>query len=561
MIVTIASWLYISLLCWGWGDFILEYSCGRTKKKDFDVPVVVLTGLTAIAVLCGYFSLLMPLGNILPHAILLPVASFQILRSIRRSARNVTPSRNFLKTNLPIAVFFISALSLILFTGTWYITHPDTIGYHAPIIYWLEKYKVVPGLVHLNRRYGLQSSWFELCALFSFRFLQSSALTFVNTTVLVWFFGFLVQRILKKPSASGKSHIDLILIFLLLALTSGYFMLVRLTALSASPDFISAIYIWLVIYLFLTEKNLWQVQSLAFLFAFFSITLKLSALPLLGFCLVIGYRLFTAGKFKRLISLCFLSIVIVTPFLIRNVETSGYPFFPSTVADIANVDWKYDQEQANQITQYVKAYARDPSITSENDITRVANETMIDWCPRWWQKLAIAEKIILLGTALAFIFLATTKTIFRVRRETQIVLILLTVSILFWFITAPAVRFGVGFLTAFIGIVLYEVLHAFFKTFQFKQWQIAGILGCLSLLFFAYSTYRYVRFFEPKQLIKPLGISKAPYQKIECKGLWFYTPTASGDCGSIPNPCTLNCETFQPRGASIEDGFRIAGKK
>jgi hypothetical protein len=49
-------------------------------------------------------------------------------------------------------------------------------------------------------------------------------------------------------------------------------------------------------------------------------------------------------KIKLFVTILFISIVTLSPFIARNIISTGYIVFPSTFIDVANVDWKYDPE-------------------------------------------------------------------------------------------------------------------------------------------------------------------------------------------------------------------------
>jgi hypothetical protein len=79
--------------------------------------------------------------------------------------------------------------------SAWKVNHPDTLYYHAQTIQWIEKYKAVPGIVHLHVRYGYQGLWFVSSAIFGFRFTGIESITHLNFTVLLWFFFFIIYNI------------------------------------------------------------------------------------------------------------------------------------------------------------------------------------------------------------------------------------------------------------------------------------------------------------------------------------------------------------------------------
>ena len=64
--------------------------------------------------------------------------------------------------------------------------------------------KLFPGLVHLHVRFGYQGLWFVDGALFSFSFTGKEGITFLNSSVLFWFFIFIINRINYNFFKEGK---------------------------------------------------------------------------------------------------------------------------------------------------------------------------------------------------------------------------------------------------------------------------------------------------------------------------------------------------------------------
>src|SRR4030095_1904358 len=118
------------------------------------------------------------------------------------------------------SVILLLAFFLLIFVmSSLTIVHPYTFGYHAQTIQWIEKYKAIPGLVHLHVRFGYQGLWFVDCALFSFSFTGEQGITFLNSTVLLWFFIFIINRINFNFSKTGNKIYGLLwIVFLLLSM-------------------------------------------------------------------------------------------------------------------------------------------------------------------------------------------------------------------------------------------------------------------------------------------------------------------------------------------------------
>ncbi len=65
MLITLLAWIYITFLSWMWGILFLQ-TIKRITKTDWQFPhfsIVCITGLSAITMIAGILSLVIPLGN------------------------------------------------------------------------------------------------------------------------------------------------------------------------------------------------------------------------------------------------------------------------------------------------------------------------------------------------------------------------------------------------------------------------------------------------------------------------------------------------------------------
>jgi hypothetical protein len=213
-----------------WGVLFLQF-IQKITKSELQLPhfsIICISGLSVITVIAGFFSLLIPLGDwwvqflfIIPCLVLFfkkdSPAFFSALK------------KEFQDLHLSSILQLSACLLLILVMSSWTIIHPDTLGYHAQSIQWIEKYKAVPGLVHLHVRFGYPGLWFADSALFGFSFTGTQGITFLNSTVLFWFFIFIISRINYTFFRDGKKLYGLLWMILLL-LSMWSYTQVRLTA-------------------------------------------------------------------------------------------------------------------------------------------------------------------------------------------------------------------------------------------------------------------------------------------------------------------------------------------
>ncbi len=566
MLVTLLAWIFITFLCWTWGGLLLEWLKIIFRDNTFILPhfsIICLAGFAAITVIAGILSLLMPLGG---WQALLLISSPCLLLFFRKGNRGFYSRLKNQFTDLhPVVLFLLLAsLVLILLMSTWKINHPDTLAYHAQTIQWIEKYRVIPGLVHLYTRYGYQGQWFVSCAFFSFRFTGTEALTFINSTVITWYFLFIVQKINAYHKDRG-SKINSILWLLLFAGSCLSYTQVRLTVTSANPDFIATIVIWTVFYLFLKERDGRSTVHwlLIVILSIFSITLKVSAIPIFILSAYSIIQLFRLKKIKASVIACFLALLIMSPFLTRNIITTGYLVFPSVFPDIVLVDWKYDNYRTKLEKDYITAYARTHANYTKEEIEKTIAMPAGRWLPLWWQNNSVADKVILLVLALSFITaIARLKAIIRSPLHVKMALITAMSGIAFWFIQAPDPRFGFGFIIAFIAVVFALFLPQFKLSVSiYKKAIIASILAS-ALAVSGYIGYRFFHFFSDKQLITPIGIENTSSTSFECNHFLFCKPTTGEFCGDLSIPCIYSDScNFLLRGEKITDGFRAKTKE
>lgn len=563
MLITLFAWLYISFSCAVWGKAILhslQKIVARDRVSGLHSGFVFLLGLCGITIFGSLFSLFLPVGSWpFQLVLLLSTIFFFFLGNTRNFFGDLKKQFKYFHPALVFLLFCCVVMLLVM--STWTITHPDTLTYHAQTIQWIEKYKAVPGIANLHIRYGYQGLWFVSCAIFSFRFINLHALTFINSTILVWYFFFVIQKI-NENLLSDKNKIAGFLWLALAAISILSYTQVRLTATSASPDFIASLFVWAVFFLLLEKKANGQQNIqwiLIILFSSFAITLKLSVLPIILAVLYAAYKLIQKKQLRSFIISCILSILIFFSYLSRNVISSGYLLFPSPYPDIVNVDWKVDHAQTRLERDYIRAYAMSPVEHTEEKIRGNLTMTLHEWVPKWWANQSLADKVSILFTVLAFVvLLLNTKTIIHSGEHIKSALIISMAGCFFWFTQAPDPRFGFGFIIGFPAIVISTILPESLKIGKLLLGKMLILCVVIfSLIIAAYSVYRFKNFFASQQIVQPLGIDKISFRTIRCNSIDFRVPVPDIECGATDIPCIYDdCKEFMPRGDKIVDGFK-----
>src|SRR5258706_2999726 len=405
MLVTLLAWIFISFLCWAWGILLLRQLKIFFRDDQFVFPdfiIICLAGLAVVTVMAGILSLFIPLGSWQARLLLFIIPCFLLFFQKHRPGFFAQGKNQVSGLHPFILLLLIASVLMVLIMSSWTIHHPDTLAYHAQTIHWIEKYKAIPGLVHLNPRFGYQGLWFVACAFFNPGFTGIDTLTLINSLVVVWYFLFILQKINK--CLNHAEWVAAILWLLLFVISCLSYTQVRLTITSASPDFITALFLWTAFYLFFNkESGRSPVQGVLLIaLSFFSITLKLSALPVLLLAIYPAIQLWKLKKIKALVVSCVVVALILFPFFARNIVTTGYLFFPSPFPDVVNVDWKFDKTQTQFEKNYITAYARTQAAYEENKVKTAVAMSADEWLPYWWKNQRLVDKMILLLLLISF---------------------------------------------------------------------------------------------------------------------------------------------------------------
>jgi hypothetical protein len=556
MIFELISWVYISLVCLIWGNAVLKVYFGVQKVTSIDFPIICFAGLTVIGIISFYFSLLMPLNFVFKLALQIP-ALLVLLNSEKRNeiiTQLKSPFLNFHKSDF---LLLLVSLLMILLLSSALVIHPDTLNYHVISVEVLDKYGTIPGIGNVQMNMGFQSLWFAESALFDFSFFHSAMWFPLSGSVVAWFVIFLISKCTtgKIVLPGLKSFPDafwwlLFVLFCILSWTQ-----IRLTASSLSPDFIAAIAVLLSFYFFYSEKmNKGLFDKSDLLASFFSITavtIKLSTAPIL---LVPCFAIGRAISRKKWLFAGYLMVTIVlfcTPVLIRNFISTGYPFYPSTIAAFIPFEWKINATKLISLQHYITSYARFPVYMSQ--VPQEYNNSIGIWLPPWWRHLYLVDKLLILLVLFGLFVdaLCFKSWIHFYSRKGMLTILIAVTGVIFWFLGAPDPRFGTGFL---IPLIYFQFVPFFEKPgIRINEYQILSWVKNISSLFILiYIGYRTVYFFHTRQMVFPEGIKYTSLIQPDCEGqikkmiLENDTPVQE---------ITDSCRHFIYRGKTIKQGF------
>ena len=479
--------------------------------------------------------------------------------------------------------FIVPALVIALAYGAIPSLMGDDRLYYMQFIKWLNTYGVVPGLGNLHGRLAYNSAWHTLSALFSYPWFTNIRFNDVNAFLYILFALFAFYPAFRSRS----EHVNYSRIFRIVAFWGTLFLIKRLSAPAA--DMVVAVIVWIIVALVWemfekTEKNTPFRFFLISVLAVFLVTVKLSAFPILFIPLILLIYRFT---FKRIGIVFITGIIVIFPWILQNYHLSGYFAYPVPQSPEFSVDWSIPQQHVSNeqlmITSWAKVKAFPAYGFTAEEISKMSPS---EWFPYWLDirnqpnKLFYLEKLvpkILCFTGIIAFFVCTGIYLYRWlwRGKSNpgvfISLLLSFVGIVFWFFTAPDVRFGMAWLLIPVFLLLSWFLN-YIYTLQ-RKIIVAGCIGLFLLqtslwgLFFYYSVpsiqgnldYWYP---EAPLIISPAKALTPEWKTTTINNVSIHLPEKSG-CGNAPLPCTQSSrvnKAIELRKNGLEDGFRVKNK-
>ncbi|MEM5774874.1 MAG: hypothetical protein AAGU05_07710, partial [Anaerolineaceae bacterium] len=321
--------------------------------------------------------------------------------------------------------------------------NPDTSLYHAQTIRWAEEFRVVPGIVHLHSRLAFNSSWLALNALLSFVWVNGTSFH-----VLPAFFFWVVLAELVGSAGKLRDSTEISRLYSLAAIPF-LFMVGAAEISSPGTDLPVMLISTLLVKRFLEQRETGQTsrvrQVVLLALAVWVATIKLSGIPLLLFGLL-AYQfsnekrwvIFTAGGLAALLWL---------PWMARGVVMSGYLVYPLTFPDLFDFDWKAPAERLLAEQRTLRAWALAPRM----DAHKALSLPFSTWLKIWLGDLTINRRIL---TAIAFltpIWVFCLRIVTKPPNRSRVTSLGMAVApvytgLLYWFLTAPDVRFGMAFI-------------------------------------------------------------------------------------------------------------------
>lgn len=506
MLINIITWLTIFFILFSFGDILLVLFNKLCRcKEDYNPVDKTLLGLSFIIIPLSIWSLWLPSNQFFLLICFLVSFNYWVF-SYKRFSVLFAQLRKDLKESLSVAEIGLLLLFVLssLYFFTWQQDVYDSAFYHMQNIRWNEEYAVVPGLANLDDRFGFNSNYFLLSAIFTFRFLLGEAIyplqPFIVTLVGCWVLYELIS------SRYEKKRVIVLLSYILLFWVSIYFL--GNTSTDIFPNFI-------VFYLFanivLYPNTIKNRCLLGMVLPVFLLTCKLSVFPIGLISLYLLYWLCKTKQYKVVSFVATMALLILIPWFIRNVVVSGYLLYPLYQLDFFSFDWKVPVDVAIK----EKAYIFDVGYYFFRVALRYPHQSVRD--PLF---INIITDVIFLLTFISFAFALYIYVSRRKNLNPSVCLLyaIYLLSLIVWAFGGPDVRFVAGILCAVIftgGVLLTQNSRK-------KANCISSVLGSAVILVFTLSllawTYsRYCAFgVETKEPISRLH-SKALFKPFSVK--------------------------------------------
>jgi len=452
-----------------------------------------------------------------------------------RHARNVIASAVIGLVTRRRMVAAIGTVVLFLWISRS-LSNPDDYDaglYHYGAIKWINHDSIVPGLGNLHGRFAFNQSYFGFLALLNvapFWMLGYTTgglllMTLVAMTIIeihiwrrdagMWIPASLLVATASQARYLGSPTPDLAIALLQLVCFALVFKI-----LSHGKE----------------QRSGMQGDELALLaLCVLMPTVKLGAALFAAGCISILFMACAVRWFRHPVQLLIVGIVCalaMTVHLGRGLLLSGAPLYPSTLAGNWSLEWSVPIEMVRAEASWVYSWARSPGLTPDQVLGNW------DWISLWMYRLPIRGWILFaisMFMALADGFLAWRGWTSRCARHHYLLYIPLVISVVFWFFTAPDLRF-LGLVPELLAVLSGWLLvqrwnaaepAAKVSKWRFRQvmllWVVIALFSCVSEESFS-------------------GIRSVPVVETGIKwtdaGLKVVVPLEGDQCWLSPLPCT-----------------------
>jgi hypothetical protein len=547
-------YLLIGTAYHGWGK-AAAHILGISKQTSRSDITLVWLGWAFTLVILQLSHFLCPLTA----SIVLPIFIIGIVFS---APQIVNTLRCFPQKRLPvmrtatIVILMLAAAGWIASRSMMPPTNDDSGGYHFNAIRWINAFPIVPGLGNLHGRLAFNQSFFPYAAALNFypffEHGRSLANSFLLLLTIVSFVQFL-RPVLNRPARQAESHP-----FQYAAVLFALPILVCLTLnsdglASPTPDLASTLLQLLMFVILVRGVAEWREgerqqdyrATVLAILAATAITIKLSNLAfsavIVSICLACAWRT-SGGRMRGLLRILVPTSVVLLVWSVRGFILSGYPLYPSTIGHMS-VDWAVPIAEVMEEANAVYGYARQPNAQWREALSGWG------WFGPWSSRMSrdiggVVYPLVLAGffSVIAVIsrWLSFAKKRGGLAYFDCVILTPVVIGLLFWFFTAPDLRFA----HALFWCLSLSSAVLFLCSVQplLKKRGFVIVMGVVFIIANLHFLRNAVKMRHSIQAVSSSGwhsIMTVPLiQKKTSSGLVVFTPKQGGSCWDSPLPCT-----------------------
>jgi len=509
--------------------------CLSKSKIKFQNPVkYLLFGFFPIVILLRLWHLFFPINEYcFAFFILFCILIYLKFRSdvnfILLEFKSLIAANKFIFLSISILTIYFSSLTSISY---------DEGLYHAGFINWINKYKIIHGLANIESRFGFNSSWHLLEALFNGYGIWPNVCNSINTILALSFTLYFIY----------EKNFRWSVVFIFFPLIIIYHLI------DPSADYV----IYLFTMAFVTELFLKKEKDRDFFWVFaflFLITVKINALILLP--LFIIYYFPVLKNINKLFipwSAFFLySILLFGTWIYANFLISGYFIFPYFQIENISPLWKLS---ASEVINTINGINYTPFCRWTGiPFDEVKNYNKLQQLFLWFKHVRLVEKVQLLFSIFSIVGL-----LFHNRKSKTHFISSICILIIFIInvIMVPDARFflGIGFSAFICWISNYSKYFSLLNNNK--------LIAVFIFLQFSITVYLYINLFpkvlskEKFSLFNPIYKGRYEYSKsskTEIDGIIFSQPIGNEFNWDVTPSMIKIKPNIKKIGPELQNGF------
>jgi hypothetical protein len=442
-------------------------------NNDNDIFQLTWLGYAVLIAILQIYSIFLPI-NYYAFLVIACISLTSFLFSYRYIYRSFLAKLRSVDGNGVLALFGTLAIIFITaYHAAQPLQHYDTELYHLNAVKWASSYPAVPGIVNIHGRLAFNSSFHLFAALLSVGYWSNRTVYIANSFILLVACIQWLVCLLSCPSSKVR------LSYCFALVTSPFLILsiLRLDISSLSTDLVTQVLILVFIYYVLDSLLIddgilsaapdkqFDVIFMMFILLLSSVIVSSKLSGVIVFIFTVTLITYTTLSSNKLISAHFIyiifpAVVVIVGLLARYAILSGWLIYPFPIGNL-HLEWSASPSQVQTELAWIRSWARMPGkMPSE-----VLGNGFYYWFSSWYKQFFswnhMLQALLCSGVAglLCLLLHGSTKQFRSNRAPLLHFSIMLTLAgLLFWFFTAPDLRFGEVFFWSFAGTSLAPVI-------------------------------------------------------------------------------------------------------